>query len=439
MRLKRYAASMIAILMGNPGALLAGNGYFLHGIGAVNESLGGAATAGNTQDLLGSLHKNPANASLFRGTAAAVSLGIILPDVTFDSSVDALGMSGSSDSEVDTIPAAGLGAVYHGTDSPVAYYAAIFTEAGLHLDVAQSYTNPVFFPQPGDLDNPLSGLYGGFGRVETQMEVLRIPLGLAYQLNSTWSLGGALVPSVSRLKFTPAAFAAPDDANGDGRYTYPTDVDHEIAFGLGFQAGIRYQSSDTLAFAFSASSPTWFEDFAWDVTDESGHDRKISFAIDRPLTFNLGASWQLTTATLLLLDTTWINYADTSGFDATGFGADGALQGLKFDNTWVVGLGLQHQLTNNFSVRAGYQFNNNPVADKVTFFSVGAPLLSEHHLSFGGSWNATRQLTFDCGYTHAFTNSIAGEMYDARGPVPGTLVEAEMGYDQISLGITYAF
>ena len=439
MKYKGFAASIVLILMSIPGVLLATNGYFVHGVGAVNESLGGAATAGNTQDLLGSLNKNPANAGLFKGSSAAVSLGVILPDVTIDSSVDALGMSGSSDSEVDTIPLADIGFVHNDTSTPVAYYMAIFAEAGLHLDLAQSYTNPVLFPQAGASDNPLGGLYGGFGGLETQMEVIRIPLGMSYQLNNKWSIGGAFAPSVSRLKFSPAAFAAPDDTNGDGIPSYPTDVNHEIAFGLGFQAGVRYQASDTLAFAFSGTSPTWFEDFEWDVTDEAGQNREISFAIDRPLTLNLGASWELTDATLLLFDTTWINYEDTKGFDETGFGADGALKGLKFDNTWVVGLGVQHQLTNNFSVRVGYNYNNNPVADEVTFFSVGAPLLCEHRLAFGGSWSVTKQVTVDFGYTHAFTNSISGNMYGAGEPVPGTKVEAELELDQISLGLTYSF
>ena len=39
---------------------LATDGYFVQGFGAVNSSLGGAATAGNDQDLIGSIYKNPA-------------------------------------------------------------------------------------------------------------------------------------------------------------------------------------------------------------------------------------------------------------------------------------------------------------------------------------------------------------------------------------------
>ena len=44
---------------------LATDGYFVQGFGAVNSSLGGAATAGNSDDLIGSIDKNRASGILF--------------------------------------------------------------------------------------------------------------------------------------------------------------------------------------------------------------------------------------------------------------------------------------------------------------------------------------------------------------------------------------
>ncbi len=84
--------------------LFATDGYFVQGFGAVNSSLGGAATAGNDQDLVGSIYKNPATAVLFQDRTASIVFGDIIPNVQVDSSVAALGLSGTSKSTVNGVP-----------------------------------------------------------------------------------------------------------------------------------------------------------------------------------------------------------------------------------------------------------------------------------------------------------------------------------------------
>lgn len=260
---------MLFILM-VPMPLFAVNGYFLHGVGAVNESMGGAATAGNASDLIGSLHRNPANARLFEQKTVSVSLEMLMPDVTVSSSVDALGLSDFSDSDVDVIPGANLGLVYRSVKYPASLYCGLMAEAGLHLDIPQSQTNPIFTAQQGKPDNPFGGLFGGFGAVETQLEVVRLPLGVAYDYSDRFSFEVALSPSIMRMKFTPAAFAAPDDADQSGIPTYPDDIDHEFAFGIGLQAGVRYKVTEDMNLGFTITSPTWFDSFEWDTKDEVG-------------------------------------------------------------------------------------------------------------------------------------------------------------------------
>lgn len=438
--MKPFFISIIVIFLSFPGVLFASNGYFPHGIGAVNDSLGGAATAGNAQDLLGSLYRNPANATLFDGRMASVSLTAVFPNTTINSSVDALGLSGSTDSDVDVIPYSSIGVVFNDKDTQTAYYFAIIAEAGLHLDMPKSSSNPILMPQAGASDNPFGGMFGGFGAMEVQMEVVRFPFGISYQLNPKWSAGVAIAPSVSRLKFTPAAFAAPDDANSDGIPSYPTDVDHELAFGLGLQAGVRYKATDKLDIGVSVISPTWFEKFKWDVNDELGNSREVSFRLNRPLTLNLGAGYHLTPDTLLLLDCSWINYKDTEGFDKTGFDANGALRGIGWDDVWVLALGVQHNVNDSVTIRTGYNYCSNLIDKNITFFNIGTPLHSEHHLSTGASWRFSKQVVIDIGYTHAFESSQSGPWYDpSNTEIPETSVESKLAYDQVALGLTFSF
>jgi long-chain fatty acid transport protein len=430
-------AMVVFLYSGTSNPLFAGNGYFLHGIGPVNEALGGAGVAGNPQDVMGSIYRNPANGILFDGRKASAGFGAILPNTTVNSSVDLLGVRGSSDSGVDIVPCSNIGLVLKSKNKQTAYYLAMIGEAGLHLDILESTGNPIFMPQAGKANNPFGGLFGGFGAMETQLEVVRIPLGISYRFDNKWAMGFSVAPSVSRIKFTPGAFAAPDDANGDGIYTYP-DVNHELALGIGFQAGIRYQPINELAFGFSLTTPTWFEEFEWDVEDESGNSRKISFRLNRPLTLRLGTNYRLTSATMLFMDISWINYSQTSGFDGSGFAPDGSLAGLGWEDIWVLSLGVQYDI-GDLTLRAGYNYGSNPIEDENTFFNVGSPLHVRHHLSVGASYGIFKQATLDIGYSHAFKSSQSGPMYDMKGPVPGTEVETELEYDQLSIGVTFPF
>lgn len=440
MKTKALFISAILFFFNLPSISWAANGYFVHGVGAVNEALGGTATAGNTQDVIGSLYRNPATAGLFQGSAGSVSLGLILPDATIKSSVSALGLSGSSDSDVDMIPISNMAMVFNNEKSNLAWYFAVIAEAGLHLNMRQSNTNPVFIAQAGKPDNPFGGIFGGFGNVETQMEVIRLPIGFSRELNNKWTIGVSAAPSVARLQFTPTAFADPDDADGNGAITYPTDVDHQLAFGMGFQAGLHCRATNKVGIGVSLASPTWFEAFEWDVTDELGYTRQVSHHVDRPMTLHLGFNYQITPETLLLLDASWINYSGTAGFDETGFNADGSLKGLGWDDQWVLAMGIQHDLTNSWTLRAGYNYGTSPFDDDRVFFNVGTPLHNEHHLSLGTSWRVSEKAVIDFGYTHAFESSESGPWYDGTNVlVAGTNVESSLAYDQLAIGMTFKF
>jgi long-chain fatty acid transport protein len=370
---------------------------------------------------------------------ASFSLEVLLPDVTVKSSVDALGLNGSTDSDVDAIPVANLGMVFRESGMSSAAYFGVIAEAGLHLKFLQSRTNPILIAQGGKSDNPFGGLFGGFGTVETQLEVIRVPIGFSCDVNDKWSAGVAFAPSLSRMMFTPAAFAAPDSANGDAIPTYPDDIDHAVALGVGLQAGARYKATDHMSLGFTLTTPTWFEPFVWETEDEAGQKRIVTFHLNRPLTVSMGANYLFPTETLILMDASWINFSGTQGFDDTGFASDGSLKGLGFDDIFVVALGVQQKVGDAWSLRCGYNYCTNPIEEDITFFNVGSPLHNQHHLSLGVSWAVKEKMTLDIAYTHAFETSQSGPMYLPAGEVPGTEAETALSYEHIAMGLTMNF
>jgi len=417
------------------------DGYFLQGFGAVNAALGGAATAGNDQDLIGSIYKNPSTAILFPDREFSIIFGDVLPSAQIDSSVVLPGLgqiSGSSKSTVSNVPYLSLMGIWKQPNDPnTAWFFGVVSEAGLNFHIATSATNPIFFPQPGSAYNPFGGQFGGFGDVRSSLYVIRIPIGAAVQ-QGPLSWGFELAPSIGRNLFTPAAFAAPG-IGADMAPIYPTVQQDDVKFGLGAQGGLRYEVDKSLSVGASISTPTWFETYTWTVHDPSGDTRTVSVRFNRPLTAEAGLNYAIAPTTHLLADVGYIAYGSTPGFENSGYRADGSLAGLGWTDAWTFEVGLQHAFTKDVVGRIGYNYCSDPISDSMTFYNVGSPLHLEQHLSVGLSVNVTANATLDVSYTHGFSHSQSGPWYNPLGAVPGTSVTSTISGDEFAIGTTFRF
>ena len=419
-------------------AALATDGYFVQGFGAVNSALGGAATAGNDQDLIGSIYKNPATGILFADRTASIVFGDILPDAQIDSSVDALGLSGSSKSTVQNVPYLSFMATWKADDPNLAWFAGAVSEAGLSFHAATSSTNPIFFPQAGAANNPFGGQFGGFGDVRSSLYVIRLPIGVSGLGGDRWSWGFALAPSIGRNLFTPAAFAEP----GFGANLHPvyaTVQNQDIKLGMGAQGGLRWQVDKDLSVGFSLSSPTWFQTYTWTVQDPSGASRTVSFRMDRPLTGQVGFNYEVSQSTHILADVGYIAYGSTPGFENSGFKADGSMAGLGWQDSWTFELGVQHALMKGVVVRAGYNYCSDPIPSDMTFYNVGSPLHIAQHLSLGVSFALSDTASIDVSFTHALSHTQSSSWYGATGAVPGTNITSTIGGNEFAVGTTFRF
>jgi long-chain fatty acid transport protein len=418
---------------------LATDGYFVQGFGAVNSSLGGAATAGNDQDLIGSIYKNPATGVLFADHTASIDFGDIIPSVQTDSSFAALGLKGSSDSTINGVPYLSLMASWKSSNPNLAFFAGAVSEAGLSFHAATSTTNPVFMLQPGAAGNPLAAYtFGGFGDVRSTLYVVRIPVGLAGSSPDGWSWGFALAPSIGRNLFSPAAFAAPGIA-ADHLPVYGVVQTEDIQLGMGAQGGLRFQVDKDFSLGISLSSPTWFHTYSWTIHDPSGAARTVSFLMDRPLTAQVGVNYALTASTHLVSDVGYIAYGETNGFENSGFRADGSIKGLGWNDSYTFELGIQQVLTQGVVVRAGYNFCSDPVPASMTFYNVGSPLEIESHLSVGTSVTLAPGMSLDISYTHGFSHTQSSSWYNPAGAVPGTNLTSTISGNEFCVGTTFKF
>jgi long-chain fatty acid transport protein len=186
-------------------------------------------------------------------------------------------------------------------------------------------------------------------------------------------------------------------------------------------------------------SPQWFETFRFQAADELGRPRTLKFRFDYPLMVSAGAAYTGFDRWTLAADVRFIDYHNTKGFSRTGFDPSGAVRGLGWDSIFVLALGAQYRPTDPLSLRVGYSFNTNPVDDEVASFNVASPVVVQHAVYAGASYQVTHAFLVSAAYAHAFQNSVRGPIVGPLGPVPGSSVESSLAGDTFMFGATVKY
>lgn len=404
-------------------AAWAGNGHNLHGIGAVNSSMGGAGVA-LPIDPLGSLLLNPALITHLDGSRFAFSAEYNTPSNSVESSVATpIGtFTGKTDEDGDPSLIPAFGFTHHKQGSRFAYGMGFLGLAGFGVDYPQDPGNPILAPQPR-----------GFGRVYANYQLMKVPTILAWQLSDNFSFGLSLNAARASLTADPAGFANPDCSGPAGPCYFPS-VNTDSAWGFGLGVGAYWKISPAFALGASYSSETEFEDFEWNSAHANpglanfGTAEKIKLQLNMPAMAIVGLGWTPTDRLSVALDGKWINYENTEGFKDI----------LGFEDINVAEIGVQYKATERFALRAGYNKADNAIPAERTFLTVATPAIFEEHYTVGLGVQASEYLTLNAAYYHVPENAITGPFLGPTGPVPGTSVTTRMGMDAVIVTFDFA-
>ncbi len=440
--MRRFA--LISLVCGLVAAAVpAQNGHLMTGYGPINLSMGGAS-AGNAMDSMGILFWNPAGIGRLGRSEISFSTEAFLSTTTLSSSVNAnsfgsgappVDLAGSTDGDFGMSPIPSFAIVGKWDESsPWTMGVGAFGLGGFGVDYPADANNPILTPQPSQ-----GGM--GFGALYSNFQLLQVSPTFAYRVNDKLSLGFAPNFAWASLAVDPMPAAAPDDANGDGKGTYPAATHAATALGYSMTFGVYYQATEDLSLGFSLKTPTWMEDFEFNAVNEVGGHRRIKFGMDVPAILSLGMGYTGFDRWTLAADLRYIDYANTDGFEKRGFDSVGAVRGFGWDSIWVFAAGAQYQATDKFSVRAGITLNQNPISDEQTFFNLVAPAIIQTHLNLGFSYDFSDKVKVSFGYHRGLENSIAGPMYSGLtgSAIPGTRVESKMHTDGFLMGVSIKF
>ncbi|MCF6223390.1 MAG: OmpA family protein [Flavobacteriaceae bacterium] len=396
-------------------------GHLMQGVGAVNMSMGGAATA-QPLDISGAMQWNPASLSVFSGPKLKFDLGMFKGTPTLYSTVPTPNgpFSGETESELGYQPMPALAFAWGKEDSKHTFGISAFGVSGFGVDFPESNTNPINFPQN----------MGGFGNLKSAYMLLQIGFTWAYEVSDKFSIGFQPVFNYESLELSPNPLASPT-ATG-----YPTN-ESATALGFGGQVGLFYDSQNGFKMGASYKTPQKFSEM------DFGNGTK--FQMDYPAIYSVGLGYSKGIIDFAL-DYRYVDYESTEGFEKTGWTQTASIRGFGWQSMSVVSTGLQLKAINKLPLRFGYTYSTNPIQDELTFFSTPATAIIAHAFQFGFSYEFSDAFVFDAVYHYGISDGkTSGELFNPLlistnnplGKIPGSEVAYDMNTQLFMIGLQF--
>jgi len=430
--MKRLVLMVSGVL---PVLLFGQAGHLMQGIGAFNMSMGGAAT-GQPLDINGALHWNPAGISAFDKKIFSLNAGLFYSSPEVSSTVpfpDGSGvMSGVTKDErgVSVMPAIAM--VWGKKDSKHTFGVSAFGISGFGVTFPENMSNPINMPQS----------YGGFGRIESDYQLLQLGVTYAYKISEKFSIGVAPTFNYSTLTLEPNPLSSPNPSKG-----YPVS-DKATATGFGGQLGILYNSGTGLKLGASYKTPQYFNDFDFKNTYLDGSAApSVKFKMNFPAIYSVGVGYSRKSFDLAV-DYRYVDYEKTAGFEEKGWTSTASVAGFGWQNISIVSAGLQYRGIKNIPLRIGYTYSSNPISSELAMFSAPATAIIENAFQFGFGYEFSKKFALNAAYHHGSSNgATSGPMLSPMmvtpsnpyGAIPQSKVSYKMTTDLVMFGINYTF
>jgi long-chain fatty acid transport protein len=277
-----------------------------------------------------------------------------------------------------------------------------------------------FFPVPPAFGGPFplaAGIY-------SDLMIMKFAPTAAYQVNDWLSVGAAFNIDYSTL----------DLSGGNG-----------ANYGWGFQLGVIVKPHDKVSVGLTYVTPQGVN--YRNVLDFDGNNTLDNLTLESPHNLGIGIAYEPLYRKLLFeVDVKWLNWSGAQGYSDFGW-----------KDQVVVGVGAQYRPVPKLALRMGYNYGNNPLKGESfngqqmtsvqgkaipqyyyqTFRIIGFPAITEHHLTFGASYDVTDRFTILAGYVHSFRNTVSSNGTNIFGQ-PATITSA-LYENSIDFGLTWRF
>lgn len=424
-------------------------GHIMQGVGAVNMSMGGAATA-QPLDINGSLLWNPASIAAYDSRIFSINAGAFFSSPKLSSSLPAGMMgqgspavSGTTNDDRGTSIMPAIAMVFGKPDRRHTFGISAFGVSGFGVTFPEEANNPLSDSfDPSKPSNPINypQQAGGFGRLQSDYMLLQVSFAYAYKLSDKVSIGIQPTFNYGALELIPNPLSSPSMTLG-----YPTS-DKASAVGYGAQAGIFFDSQTGFKLGAAYKSQQYFNNFEFKNTYLDGSAAPgNTFTMNYPAIASIGTGYS-TDVIDLALDYRYVFYSTTDGFEAKGWAPTASVQGFGWKDISIVSLGVQYKGISKLPLRAGYTYNTNPIDSELAFFSTPATAIIKNAFQVGFGYEFSDRLVLNGVYHYGTSsgdtrgqllNPMAVSAGNPYGALPGTSVSYSMTTSMIMFGVNY--
>ncbi len=432
----RGAAAAAAVILAGLGAApaQATEGYFQHGYGAISKAIGGTGAA-YSQDAM-SQALNPAGLVGIDNQLNA--------DVSFFSPHrEFKGRNGAgtgfvpnqqeqSDNELFLIPS--FAASYQiGDHSGVGV--ALYGNGGLNTNYDNIYRSTgcppggsgVFCAGTAGVDLTQIFLQFTYAREIPQFEIPGVL--------EKFSIGAG--PILAAQRFEAKGLSGFDNSFFSSSPGDVTDNGRDYSYGLGARFGIQVELPANIQLGAAYQLRTYMTEFSKyeGLFAEDGD-------FDVPPALQVGLSWNPISELTLLFDyrRIWFNEVDSVGntFEFPRPGrqlGDNSGPGFGWGNTDIFKFGAQWEPDDQWALRAGYSYTDQPIQSSEVLLNILAPAVIEHHFTAGVEYRINDRHTIQLGGMFAPESDQTG-----RNPFdPAQKIELRMYQYEVTLGYAWRF
>ena len=419
---KQAVALAVAIGMALPGTAMATNGYFSHGYGHKSKGMAGTGVAKPLDTMDAAV--NPAN-MVMNGNRLDAGAVLFSPQRKYTVDGNPTGFPGTfgllpgtyeSENEAFLIPNFGWNMMI---DDVSAFGISVYGNGGMNTEYKD-----VSVPTPA---GPFEvGTYGGGtvpgGNPVAGVDLMQLIIAPTYsrKINDKASFGASLLLQTTLFEATglPAFGQFSQDPSK------LTDNGSDTAFGAGIKLGI----SGEVAPGFSLGA-SWQSKISMGELDDYAGLFAEQGGFDTPMTWTIGAAWDVNEQNTLLFDIQGIDYSGVKsisnpllpnlqlcggglmqGVPASANsnclgGNDGS--GFGWEDMTIYKLGYQYN-GGTWQVRAGFSTTDQPIPDTETLFNIIAPGVVEDHWTAGFSVDVGKSSGLDFSFMYAPNVKVSG-------------------------------
>jgi long-chain fatty acid transport protein len=256
---------------------------------------------------------------------------------------------------------------------------------------------------------------------------------MAYKALNKHGIG--VTPILAYQRFQAEGLEAFGAQGFSSDHTKLTNNGHDSVWGFGFRIGYMGQLTEKFSLGGSYQSKVWMsklDKYAGLFAEQGG--------FDVPSTWTVGIGITPREDLAFALDLQQIRYSEVKSVGnpmlpnlQTALLGDDNGAGFGWVDILVFKGGVQYQSHENWTWRAGYSYNEQPIPESEMMFNILAPGVPQHHITAGFSHVLKERNDLSFALMYSPSNTVTGP-----NPLdPAQTIELEMSQWEIVFG--YAF